>query len=198
MHTTELFTVRLWREQLNETHTEWRGKIQHIGSGETRYFRSLDNMMEFMSNTLSNFKNDEKPELAGKVVKNRFQPEEGAEFQFGVDQGQTAKSSQSLKERPSKNWRLISTLKHWPWSASSFLFNQIQRFKSMFRKTSEEKEPVIHWLGLALMLATGLILGHQLGATAYTTSMASTEALIISTATLRRKLERSQPKLTAM
>ncbi len=198
MHTTELFTIRLWREQLNETHTEWRGKIQHIGSGETRYFRSLDNMMEFMSNTLSNFKNDEKPEIAGKVVKNRFQPDKGAELQFGVDRGQTAKSSQTLDGRPPKSWRLISTLKHWPWSASSFLLSQIQWFKSMFRKTADEKEPVIHWFGLILVLATGLILGHQLGATAYTTSMASTEALIISTATLKRKLERSQPKPTAV
>ncbi len=35
---SELFTVRLWREQLND-HGEWRGKVQHVTSGETRYFR---------------------------------------------------------------------------------------------------------------------------------------------------------------
>lgn len=37
-HSSELFTVRLWREQLND-HWEWRGKVQHITTGEVRYFR---------------------------------------------------------------------------------------------------------------------------------------------------------------
>ncbi len=35
---SELFTVRLWRERLDD-HWEWRGKVQHIPTGEVRYFR---------------------------------------------------------------------------------------------------------------------------------------------------------------
>ena len=41
----ELFTVRLWREQLND-HSEWRGKIQRIANRDTRYFRSWDKLIE--------------------------------------------------------------------------------------------------------------------------------------------------------
>jgi hypothetical protein len=35
----QLFTVRVWREDLGEGRTEWRGKVQHVLSGDTRYFR---------------------------------------------------------------------------------------------------------------------------------------------------------------
>ncbi len=35
---SELFTVRLWRERLND-HWEWRGKVQYVATGETHYFR---------------------------------------------------------------------------------------------------------------------------------------------------------------
>jgi hypothetical protein len=36
---SELFTVRLWREDMDEGRIEWRGKVQHVLSGEVRYFR---------------------------------------------------------------------------------------------------------------------------------------------------------------
>jgi hypothetical protein len=42
---TELFTVRVWREQLND-HFEWRGKVQRIANRDTRYFRSWDMLIE--------------------------------------------------------------------------------------------------------------------------------------------------------
>jgi len=35
----QLFTVRLWLEDLGEGRSEWRGKLQHMLSGEARYFR---------------------------------------------------------------------------------------------------------------------------------------------------------------
>lgn len=35
---SQLFTVRLWREDLGDR-GEWRGKVQHVLSGEARYFR---------------------------------------------------------------------------------------------------------------------------------------------------------------
>jgi hypothetical protein len=51
--TEELFTVKLWREVLDEKQTEWRGKIQHVGSGEVRYFRDWTHMMEFIDDVLT-------------------------------------------------------------------------------------------------------------------------------------------------
>ncbi len=42
---SELFTVRVWREQLND-HFEWRGKVQRIANRDTRYFRSWDKLIE--------------------------------------------------------------------------------------------------------------------------------------------------------
>ncbi|MBP1468088.1 hypothetical protein EYB53_020410 [Candidatus Chloroploca sp. M-50] len=36
---SQLFTVRLWQEVVAEGQTEWRGKVQHVLSGEVRYFR---------------------------------------------------------------------------------------------------------------------------------------------------------------
>jgi hypothetical protein len=38
---SELFTVRLWREQVND-HWEWRGKVQRIANNETRYFHGWE------------------------------------------------------------------------------------------------------------------------------------------------------------
>ena len=36
---SELFTVRLWQENLGDSRTEWRGKVQHVQGGEAFYFR---------------------------------------------------------------------------------------------------------------------------------------------------------------
>jgi hypothetical protein len=35
----QLFTVRLWLEDLGDGRSEWRGKVQHVLSGEACYFR---------------------------------------------------------------------------------------------------------------------------------------------------------------
>jgi len=36
---SQLFSLRVWREELAEGHHEWRGKVQHVSSGEALYFR---------------------------------------------------------------------------------------------------------------------------------------------------------------
>ena len=36
---SQLFTVRLWREDLGAGETEWRGQVTHVLSGEAYYFR---------------------------------------------------------------------------------------------------------------------------------------------------------------
>ena len=38
-HDSQLFTVRLWIEDLGHGRTERRGQVQHVASGETHYFR---------------------------------------------------------------------------------------------------------------------------------------------------------------
>ena len=49
----QLFTIKLWQEALTERQSEWRGKIQHIGSGDSSYFRDLSKMMDFITRRLS-------------------------------------------------------------------------------------------------------------------------------------------------
>ncbi len=44
---SQLFTVRLWREQLND-HWEWRGKVLHVTTGKTRYFRDWQTLIDFL------------------------------------------------------------------------------------------------------------------------------------------------------
>jgi hypothetical protein len=36
---TQLFTMRVWREELGAGQTEWRGEVHDVVSGERRYFR---------------------------------------------------------------------------------------------------------------------------------------------------------------
>jgi hypothetical protein len=36
---TQLFILRLWQEQLADGSIEWRGKLHHPQTNETRYFR---------------------------------------------------------------------------------------------------------------------------------------------------------------
>jgi hypothetical protein len=52
LHRSELFTVRLWREQLND-HWEWRGKVQHVTSGEAHYFRDWETLIARLQDMLN-------------------------------------------------------------------------------------------------------------------------------------------------
>jgi hypothetical protein len=36
---SQLFTLRLWPEELGNSQVEWRGSVQHVTSGQQRYFR---------------------------------------------------------------------------------------------------------------------------------------------------------------
>lgn len=44
----QLFTLRVWWEAIGDNQKEWRGKVQHILTGETRYFRSWEALVEFL------------------------------------------------------------------------------------------------------------------------------------------------------
>jgi hypothetical protein len=43
-----LFMLRLWLEDLGSGQTDWRGKVQHVNSGEARYFRDWSILESFM------------------------------------------------------------------------------------------------------------------------------------------------------
>lgn len=49
----QLFTVRFWLEGLGDGQREWRGRVQHIGTGETIYFRDWDELLKFFRNNLN-------------------------------------------------------------------------------------------------------------------------------------------------
>ena len=48
-HPTATFIVRMWAEPVNEDQCEWRGQVEHLQTGEKRYFQQLDKMMDFVS-----------------------------------------------------------------------------------------------------------------------------------------------------
>ena len=49
---SHLFTVRLWREHLGGSASEWRGKVEHVPSREARYFREWSALIAFLQEVL--------------------------------------------------------------------------------------------------------------------------------------------------
>jgi hypothetical protein len=47
--TTHLFTVRIWLEPLGEDQTEWRGKVEHVLTGEWHYFRDWPTLIAHLN-----------------------------------------------------------------------------------------------------------------------------------------------------
>jgi hypothetical protein len=51
---TQLFTLRVWREDLGGGRSEWRGKVQHTQSGEARYFRDWSGLVACLQEIIAN------------------------------------------------------------------------------------------------------------------------------------------------
>ena len=45
---SHVFVLRLWLEDLGNGQTDWRGKVQHVSSGEVRYFRDWPTLEAFV------------------------------------------------------------------------------------------------------------------------------------------------------
>lgn len=43
------FVLRLWLEPTDKDSPEWRWQVQHVQTGEQRYFRSLTALLEFVA-----------------------------------------------------------------------------------------------------------------------------------------------------
>ncbi len=49
---TYLFTLRMWAETLGDGQIEWRGKVQHVLSGQAHYFRDWDALIAYLQDML--------------------------------------------------------------------------------------------------------------------------------------------------
>jgi hypothetical protein len=50
---SHLFTVRVWQEELGNDQSEWRGKVQHVHTGEALYFREWQALIAAIMKMLS-------------------------------------------------------------------------------------------------------------------------------------------------
>ena len=52
------FVIRIWREprEVRGSDPEWRGRIEHVQSGERMYFLSFDKLIEFMTSHLDDWR----------------------------------------------------------------------------------------------------------------------------------------------
>ena len=46
---SHLYTLRLWTEDTEQGQVEWRGKVQHVPGGESRYFRDWPTLIAFLT-----------------------------------------------------------------------------------------------------------------------------------------------------
>jgi hypothetical protein len=54
-----MFTLRLWDEWVSDgsqgRHSEWRGKVQYVATGETHYFRDWAALQDLLLRMLPQF-----------------------------------------------------------------------------------------------------------------------------------------------
>ncbi len=50
---SQLFTVRVWEEEIAADRTEWRGKVHLCSSGDVRYFREWEALAPLLLSMLS-------------------------------------------------------------------------------------------------------------------------------------------------
>jgi hypothetical protein len=53
---SHLFTLRFWLEDLGNNQFDWRGRIQHVNSGEVIYFRNCEMLEAFIEGWLNKSK----------------------------------------------------------------------------------------------------------------------------------------------
>ena len=70
---SQLFTLRLWLEELGEGRAEWRGQLRHVTSGQTCYFRSWSSLITQLSELMT----DGAPQAGPEVVSSATAPSKG-------------------------------------------------------------------------------------------------------------------------
>jgi hypothetical protein len=64
---THVFMLRMWQEDLGGGQTDWRGKIQHVESGEARYFRDWSTLETFLEGILQDVLQGRKDEKSAEL-----------------------------------------------------------------------------------------------------------------------------------
>jgi len=69
---THLFIVRVWHEDLGDGKSEWRGQVKHVLSGEVRYFRGWQILIDFLKTMLclteTNLNKDEDQDYFDRII----------------------------------------------------------------------------------------------------------------------------------
>ncbi len=55
----QLFTIRLWQEDLGKGQLEWRGEVKNLISGEVRYFREWAKLAVLLPKMLNDIASQE-------------------------------------------------------------------------------------------------------------------------------------------
>ncbi|HRW09321.1 MAG TPA: hypothetical protein P5121_29675 [Caldilineaceae bacterium] len=53
-----IFTLRLWREPIDDDQHEWRGELKNLTTGEVRYIRLWEEIAQFIPTMLNETKLD--------------------------------------------------------------------------------------------------------------------------------------------
>jgi hypothetical protein len=56
---THLFVIRIWAQDIEDGRQEWRGRVQHVPSGEVHYFREWADMLAIVRHMLPEMGGDE-------------------------------------------------------------------------------------------------------------------------------------------
>lgn len=49
---SHLFILRIWQEDLGSGQMDWRSRVQHVNSGEVRYFRDWPTLEAFIKGVM--------------------------------------------------------------------------------------------------------------------------------------------------
>jgi hypothetical protein len=52
-HASHLFTIRVWLEEQPSGEKEWHGKVQHVATGNARYFREWTTLVAYLEKMLA-------------------------------------------------------------------------------------------------------------------------------------------------
>ena len=63
---SQLFTIRLWIEELDERRREYRGQVKHVVSGVTRNFREWADLEAFLIGTFDDYEEGTDGEAGGR------------------------------------------------------------------------------------------------------------------------------------
>ena len=63
---SQLFTIRLWTEDLDERRREYRGQAKHVVSGVIRNFREWSDLVTFLIETFDGYEEGTHAETDGR------------------------------------------------------------------------------------------------------------------------------------